>query len=36
MNDWVVEQNERFALKNELQNLETEMESYLKELGYGS
>ncbi|MCG7645076.1 type I restriction-modification system subunit M [Alteromonas sp. Cnat3-28] len=34
--DLVAVRNERVQLKNELQALETEMEGYLKELGYGS
>lgn len=34
MSDWLVIQNQRIALKNELQTLGTEMEGYLKELGY--
>ena len=34
MSDWIVEQNDRIAVKNEPQNLEVEMGGYLKELGY--
>lgn len=34
--DLVAVRNERMQLHNELKNLEVEMESYLKELGYGA
>ena len=34
--DLVAVRTERVQLKNELQTLETEMEGYLKELGYGA
>ncbi len=34
--DLVAVRTERVQLKNKLQTLETEMESYLKELGYGA